>query len=37
MCGSTPEGDPELGDKDSRDGIFYCHAYSILAAYEVNI
>lgn len=27
----------EVGDSEARDGIFYGHAYSVLAAYEVNI
>lgn len=40
MCGATygenPDGDM-CGDSDSKDGIFYSHAYSILAAFLVNV
>lgn len=26
-----------MGDTDERDGIFYGHAYSILAAYTIKV
>jgi len=34
--GESPDGEAH-GDSDERDGIFYGHAYSILAAYEVKL
>lgn len=40
MAASTYAEDPSggmHGDDDARDGIFYMHAYSILAAYVVNL
>lgn len=41
MCAGTYPGEDSdgnlLGDAYERDGIFYSHAYSILAAYEVNV
>lgn len=42
MCGGTYSGKDKWGnyiegDTETRDGIYYTHAYSILAAYEVEI
>lgn len=40
MCGGTYGEDPNgnvVGDTESRDGIFFSHAYSILAAYEITV
>lgn len=40
MCGATYGEDPtgtSVGDSEARDGIFYSHAYSILAAYELRV
>lgn len=34
--GEDEYGNP-LGDAYEKDGIYYSHAYSILAAYEVNV
>jgi len=34
--GENPDGDA-VGDDEAKDGIFYSHAYSILAAYEINV
>lgn len=40
MCAGTygfNEDYEEVGDDYDRDGIFYGHAYSILAAYEIML
>lgn len=41
MAAGTYSGQDEygniLGDAYQRDGIFYSHAYSILAAYQVEV
>lgn len=40
MCGATygeDDDDCEMTDSENKDGIFYSHAYSILAAYEINL
>jgi len=40
MAGATYGEEPEggsAGDSDSRDGIFYSHAYSILAAFHLQV